>query len=68
MNNAWGVLAAVLGGAFTLAMVSVVLAQRAQTSSVIQASTAGLAAVIHAAVSPVASSSSTAFGSAAVGG
>lgn len=68
MSPTLAVVTLIVGGAFGLAMLSVALSQKAQTSSVIQAGAGGLAAVIKAAVSPVASSSSTAFGSAGIGG
>lgn len=48
-------LLAIIGGAFTLALVSVVLSRNAATGQVIQASATGLSQVIAAAVKPVSS-------------
>lgn len=61
MNNIGPTLITVLGGIFTLAMVAVIVAQKAQTSQVLQGAGSALTSVIQAAVQPVVSSG-TGFG------
>jgi hypothetical protein len=53
---------AVIGGIIGLAIVAVIVAQKAQTSQVIQAGGSALASVIGAAVKPVVSSGGNQFG------
>ena len=53
---------AIIGGILTLAMVAVVVAKNAQTSSVIQGAGTALSSVIGAAVAPVSGSTSNTFG------
>ena len=62
MQGLSGGLLAIVGGAFTLAIVAVLVAQRAQTPTVIGSAGTALANVIAAAVAPVTSSNNT-FGS-----
>jgi hypothetical protein len=47
------IVTSVVGGAFFLALVAVVLSTKANTPGVIQAATGGLSSIITAAVSPV---------------
>jgi hypothetical protein len=53
MDNIVPGLLAIVGGAFTLAMASVIVSKQAQTPAVLQASGSALSTVISAAVSPV---------------
>lgn len=58
---------AVLGGTFTLAIISVLVSRQAQTSQVIGATGSAVSGIVSAAVSPVTGSSSgggSSFGSA----
>jgi hypothetical protein len=64
MGNIGPGIITVIGAVIGLAVVAVLVAQKAQTSTVIQGSGTALAAVIAAAVAPVSGSTSTAFGSA----
>ena len=63
MSNVGPTLIAVLGGIFTLAMVAVLVSQKANTSNVISGAGTALTSVINAAVGPVSGSTSTGFGS-----
>lgn len=63
MNDLTAAILAIVGGAFTLAIVSVVLSQRAQTASVIGASGTALSNVIAAAVNPITMNNPTSLGS-----
>lgn len=58
MNSIGPTLITVLGGIITLAIVAVIVAQKAQTSQVIQGAGTALSGVIKAAVQPVVSSGS----------
>jgi hypothetical protein len=53
----------IIGGVITLAIVAVVLSQRAQTPAVLTGAGNALAQVIGAAVSPLGSSGANTFGS-----
>jgi hypothetical protein len=53
MSNVGPTLITILGGIFTLAMVAVVVSQKAQTSQVFQGAGSALSSVINAAVSPL---------------
>lgn len=61
MNQIGPVFLAVVGSVITLAIVAVVVAQQAQTATVIQAGGTALANVIAAAVKPVQGSGFTTF-------
>ena len=60
-------LLAIVSGAIGLAIVSVVLAQRAQTPQVLGAAGGALSEVIAAAVAPITGASTNSFGAAASG-
>ena len=62
MNQIGPTFVIVIGGVITLAMVAVLVGQKAQTSQVLQGAGTALSSVITAAVAPV-STSSTSFGS-----
>jgi hypothetical protein len=64
MGQISGALLAIVSGAIALAIVAVVVSQRAQTPNVLSAAGGALANVIGAAVSPVSGTSSNQFGSA----
>ena len=64
MSNIGPTFIAVLGGVLTLAMVAVLVSQKAQTSTVLTGAGTALASVINAAVGPVSGSSSNQFGTA----
>lgn len=67
--NSFGpTLITVLGGIFTLAMVAVIVSQRAQTSTVLQGAGTALSSVINAAVSPLGGSPLTTSGANGTGG
>lgn len=66
MNNIGPLFIAIVGGAFTLAMLAVALSRKAQTSTVITSGGNALGSVISAAVAPV-TGSAPSFGS-AIGG
>jgi hypothetical protein len=59
---------AVIGSVITLAIVAVVVSQRAQTPAVLHAGGSALAGIISAAVGPVASAGPSSFGTAANSG
>lgn len=61
MNSIGPTIITVLGGIFTLAIVAVIVAQKANTSQVLQGAGSALSGVIKAAVQPVVSSG-TGFG------
>ena len=64
MNNFGAGVVTVIAGILGLAIVAVVVSQRAQTPQVLQSGGSALAAIISAAVSPVTGSGgSTGFGS-----
>jgi membrane DNA delivery protein len=63
MNSIGPTLITVVGGVITLAMVAVLVGQKAQTSSVIQGAGTALSSVIGAAVAPVTGSTTSTFGS-----
>ena len=54
---------AIVGGVITLAMIAVLVAQKAQTSTVIQGAGTALSSVISAAVAPVSASTTNMLGS-----
>jgi membrane DNA delivery protein len=62
MNSIGPTLITVVGGVLTLAMVAVLVGQKAQTSTVIQGAGTALSSVIAAAVAPVSGSTSNTFG------
>jgi hypothetical protein len=62
MNSIGPTLITVVGGVITLAMVAVLVGQKAQTSSVLQGAGTALSQVIGAAVAPVSATGNT-FGS-----
>jgi hypothetical protein len=62
MGNVPGAVLAGLGALIGLAIVAVIVSQKAQTSSVIQSAGSALASVIGAAVSPVSGASGNSFG------
>ena len=68
MNNVGVLVVSVFSGIVILAMVSVVLSKRADTSNVIGATGKALSSIIGAAVSPVTGSSSNQFGASNFGG
>lgn len=63
MGNIGAGVVAVIGAVVALAMVAVLVSQKAQTSSVISGAGSALASVIGAAVQPVTGSTSNTFGS-----
>jgi PRD1 phage membrane DNA delivery len=63
MSNFGPTLITVLGGIFTLAMVAVIVSQKAQTSTVLTGAGTALSSVITAAVLPISGSTTTGFGS-----
>ena len=63
MNSIGATVVVVIGGVITLAMVAVLVGQKAQTSSVIQGAGTALSSVIGAAVAPVTGSTTNTFGS-----
>lgn len=65
MGNISGVVMAVIGSFVGLAVVAVIVGQKAQTSSVIQAGGTALSGIISAAVAPVAGNSASTFGNVA---
>jgi hypothetical protein len=69
MSNFGPTLITVLGGIFTLAMIAVLVSQKAQTSTLISGAGTALSSVINAAVAPVSGSSTNQLGSTtAIGG
>lgn len=68
MSNVGPTLIAVLGGIFTLAMVAVLVSQKAQTSGVITGAGTALTSVINAAVSPLSSGGLSTSGNNGTGG
>jgi hypothetical protein len=64
MGNIGPGIITVIGAVIGLAVVAVLVAQKAQTPAVLQGAGSALSAVITAAVAPVAQTSNTAFGSA----
>jgi PRD1 phage membrane DNA delivery len=64
MGNIGPGIITVIGAVVGLAVVAVLVAQKAQTPQVLQGAGTALSSVIAAAVAPVTGSSSTAFGSA----
>ena len=68
MNSIGPTLITVIGGVITLAMVAVLVGQKAQTSTVIQGAGTALSQVIGAAVAPVSTSGSTFGSTTATGG
>jgi hypothetical protein len=54
----------IIGGVIGLAMVAVLVAQKAQTSQVLQGGGTALSSIITAAVAPVTGSTTNSFGSA----
>jgi hypothetical protein len=65
MGNVSGAVMAVIGSIIGLAVVAVIVGQKAQTSTVIGSAGTALSQIIGAAVSPVATGTSNTFGSAA---
>ena len=59
MSNFGPTLITVVAGVLTLAMIAVVVSQKAQTSTVIQGAGTALSSVIAAAVAPVSGNSGT---------
>jgi hypothetical protein len=66
MNQVGPSIISIVGGIIGLAIVAVLVAKNAQTSSVIQGTGTALSSIIQAAVQPVSSSGNNQFGS--VGG
>lgn len=64
MGNIGPTFIAVLGGVLTLAMVAVLVSQKAQTSTVLTGAGTALSSVIAAAVGPVSGTQGNNFGSA----
>lgn len=62
MSNIGPVFISVIAGVIGLAIVAVLVAQKAQTSTVIQDAGTALSSVIAAAVAPVSGNSSSSFG------
>lgn len=62
MNNVGATFITVIGGIIGLAIVAVLVSQKAQTTQVLQGGGSALAAIINAAVSPVTSASGNQFG------
>ena len=62
MNSIGPTVVVVIGGVITLAMVAVLVGQKAQTSSVLQGAGTALSQVIGAAVAPVSNSTGNTFG------
>jgi hypothetical protein len=67
-NEAGRAILAIVSSIVGLAIISVVLSQQAQTTSVIQAGSQGLASVIGAATAPVTGGSAASTAGAVVGG
>lgn len=63
MNEIGPTLITVVGGVIALAMVAVLVGQKAQTSTVLQGAGKALSSVIGAAVAPVSGSTTSTFGS-----
>jgi PRD1 phage membrane DNA delivery len=63
MNNIGPTFVIVFGGIITLAMIAVLVSQKAQTSTVIQGAGTALSSVIGAAVAPVSGSTTNMIGS-----
>jgi PRD1 phage membrane DNA delivery len=69
MSDIGPMVVTVIAGVLTLAMIAVIVGQKAQTSTVIQGAGTALSSVIAAAVAPVSGSTSSTFGSTtAIGG
>lgn len=68
MSNVGPTLITILGGIFTLAMVAVVLSNKAQTSQVFTGAGTALSSVINAATAPLGSTGLTTSGSSGTGG
>lgn len=64
MGNVSGVVVAVTGSLFLLAMIAVIVSKNAQTPAVVSSAGSALSSVIGAAVSPVTGSASNGFGAA----
>ena len=62
MGNVGPLVVSVIAGVIGLAMVAVIVSQRANTSSVIKSSGSALASVIGAAVGPITGQSTNQFG------
>lgn len=63
MGNAGPLIVSVIAGVIGLAMVAVLVSQKAQTSTVLQGAGTALSSVISAAVSPISGSSTNSYGS-----
>lgn len=63
MNNIGPGFITVISGVIGLAIVAVIVAQKAQTSTVLQGAGTALSSIINAAVSPVSGGSGNQFGS-----
>lgn len=63
MGNVGPLIVTVIGGIIGLAVVAVLMSQKAQTSSVISSAGTALSSVIGAAVAPISNSQSNNFGS-----
>lgn len=63
MSNIGPTLIAVISGIIGLAIIAVLVSQKAQTSTVLQGAGTALSSIINAAVSPVSSNSGNQFGS-----
>ena len=62
MSNISGTIVAVISGIIGLAIVAVIVSQRAQTPQVIQSTGSALSSIIGAAVAPITSGGSNQFG------
>jgi PRD1 phage membrane DNA delivery len=63
MGNIGGAAVAIVAGILGLAIVAVIVSQKANTSTVISSAGTALSGIINAAVSPVAGGSTNLFGS-----
>lgn len=63
MNSIGPTIITIIGGVITLAIIAVVVSQKAQTPQVLQSSGGALASIIGAAVQPVTGATSNTFGS-----